>query len=101
MTVPIYHVLAFTFAMFLIGVVGVLTRRNGIIILMSIELMLNAANINFIAFSRMLGDLGGQIFSIFVIVTAAAEVAVGLAIILSLFRNSASINVDEIHLMKG
>jgi NADH-quinone oxidoreductase subunit K len=100
-TVPIYHVLVFTFAMFLIGVMGVLTRRNGIIVLMSIELMLNAANINFIAFSFLLGDLGGQIFSIFVIVTAAAEVAVGLAIILSLFRNSVSINVDEIHLMKG
>ncbi len=101
MTVPIEHVLAFSFAMFLVGVVGALTRRNGIIVLMSIELMLNAANINFIAFSRMLGDLGGQIFSIFVIVTAAAEVAVGLAVILALFRNTESVDVDEIHLMKG
>jgi NADH-quinone oxidoreductase subunit K len=101
MIVPIHHVLAFTFAMFLVGALGALTRRNGIIVLMSIELMLNAANINFIAFSRMLGDLGGQIFSIFVIVTAAAEVAVGLAIILSLFRNTESVNLDEVHLMKG
>ncbi len=101
MIVPISHVLLISFAMFLIGVLGVLTRRNAIIVLMSIELMLNAANINFIAFSRMLGDLGGQIFSIFVIVTAAAEVAVGLAIILSLFRNSETVSLDEIHLMKG
>ncbi len=101
MTVPIEHVILFSFAMFLVGVIGALTRRNGIIVLMSIELMLNAANINFIAFSRMLGDLAGQVFSIFVIVTAAAEVAVGLAIILSLFRNTGSVNVDEIHLMKG
>ena len=101
MIIPIAHVLLISFSMFLIGVLGVLTRRNAIIVLMSIELMLNAANINFIAFSRLLGDLGGQIFSIFVIVTAAAEVAVGLAIILSLFRNSETVNLDEIHLMKG
>lgn len=101
MIVPIGHVLVFSFAMFLVGVIGALTRRNGIIVLMSIELMLNSANINFIAFSRLLGDLGGQVFTVFVIVTAAAEVAVGLAIILSLFRNTESVNVDEIHLMKG
>jgi NADH-quinone oxidoreductase subunit K len=101
MTVPIEHVIAFSFALFLVGVAGALTRRNGIIVLMSIELMLNAANVNFIAFSRLLGDLAGQIFSVFVIVTAAAEVAVGLAIILALFRNTESVNVDEIHLMKG
>ena len=99
--VPIQHVLVFSLALFLVGVVGVLTRRNGIIVLMSIELMLNAANLNFIAFSRLLSDLAGQVFSIFVIVTAAGEVAVGLAIIISLFRNSESINVDEITLLKG
>ncbi|HXI02855.1 MAG TPA: NADH-quinone oxidoreductase subunit NuoK [Candidatus Saccharimonadales bacterium] len=101
MTVPIYHVLAFTFSMFLIGVIGALTRRNAIIVLMSIELMLNSANINFIVFSRLLGNLGGQVFSVFVIVTAAAEVAVGLAIILSLFRNTETVNLDDVHLMKG
>ena len=101
MIVPISHVLFFSVALFLVGVIGVLSRRNGIIILMSIELMLNAANINFIAFSRMLSDLAGQIFSIFVIVTAAGEVAVGLAIIISLFRNRESVNVDEVTLLKG
>ena len=101
MIVPVHHILIFSFALFVIGVVGVLTRRNAIIVLMSIELMLNAANINFIAFSRLLSDLTGQIFSIFVIVTAAGEVAVGLAIIISLFRNTESINVDEITLLKG
>jgi len=101
MSVPESHVLVFSMALFLIGVVGVLTRRNAIIILMSIELMLNAANINFIAFSRAMGNLGGQVFSIFVIVTAAGEVAVGLAIILSLFRNRETVNVDDVHTMKG
>lgn len=101
MSVPLSHVLVFSFALFLVGVVGVLTRRNGIIVLMSIELMLNAANINFVAFSRLLSDLGGQIFSVFVIVTAAGEVAIGLAIFLSLFRNTESVNVDEVNLMKG
>ncbi len=101
MIVPVSHLLVFTFALFLVGVIGVLTRRNGIIVLMSIELMLNAANINFIAFSNLLSDLAGQVFAVFVIVTAAGEVAVGLAIIISLFRNRESVNVDEITLMKG
>jgi NADH-quinone oxidoreductase subunit K len=101
MIVPIHHVVVFSLALFLLGVIGVLTRRNGIIVLMSIELMLNAANINFIAFSRILSDLAGQVFAVFVIVTAAGEVAVGLAIIISLFRNTESIQVDEITLLKG
>jgi NADH-quinone oxidoreductase subunit K len=99
--VPLMHVLVFSLALFLVGVIGVLTRRNALIVLMSIELMLNAANINFVAFSRLLSDLGGQIFSVFVIVTAAGEVAVGLAIILALFRNTESVNLDEVNLMKG
>jgi NADH-quinone oxidoreductase subunit K len=101
MIVPIHHVVVFSLALFLVGVIGVLTRRNGIIVLMSIELMLNAASINFIAFSRLLSDLAGQVFAVFVIVTAAGEVAVGLAIIISLFRNLESIQVDEITLLKG
>ena len=101
MIVPIHHVLVFSAILFLIGALGVLTRRNGIIVLMSIELMLNAANINFIAFSRLMSDIAGQVFAVFVIVTAAGEVAVGLAIIISLFRNTESINVDEITLLKG
>ena len=101
MIVPVSHLLVFSLALFIVGVIGVLTRRNGIIVLMSIELMLNAANINFVAFSRLLSDLAGQVFAMFVIVTAAGEVAVGLAIILSLFRNRESVNVDEVTLMKG
>jgi NADH-quinone oxidoreductase subunit K len=101
MIVPIHHVLTFSLALFLVGVVGVLSRRNGIIVLMSVELMLNAANINFIAFSRLMSDIAGQVFAVFVIVTAAGEVAVGLAIIISLFRGTESINVDEITLLKG
>ena len=99
--IPTSHLLVFSLALFIIGMIGVLTRRNAIIILMGIELMLNSANINFIAFSRQLGDLAGQIFSVFTIVVAAGEVAVGLAIIIALYRNKDSINVDEINIMKG
>jgi len=99
--VPASHILVFSLALFCIGMLGVLTRRNAIIVLMGIELMLNSANINFIAFSRQLGDLAGQIFSIFTIVVAAGEVAVGLAIIIALYRNKDTINIDEINIMKG
>ena len=99
--VPVSHILVFSLALFCIGMLGVLTRRNAIIVLMGIELMLNSANINFIAFSRQLGDLAGQIFSIFTIVVAAGEVAVGLAIIIALYRNKDTINIDEINIMKG
>ena len=99
--IPTSHILTFSLALFIIGMLGVLTRRNAIIVLMGIELMLNSANVNFIAFSRQLGDLAGQVFSVFTIVVAAGEVAVGLAIIIALFRNKDSINVDEINIMKG
>ena len=99
--VPASHILVFSLALFCIGMLGVLTRRNAIIVLMGIELMLNSANINFIAFSRQLGDLAGQVFSIFTIVVAAGEVAVGLAIIIALYRNKDTINIDEINIMKG
>jgi NADH-quinone oxidoreductase subunit K len=91
----------FSMILFTVGMLGVLTRRNAIIVLMGIELMLNSANINFIAFSRQLGDMAGQIFGIFTIVVAAGEVAVGLAIIIALFRNKDTINIDEIDIMKG
>ena len=101
MLVPSSHVLIFSMILFTVGVAGVLTRRNAIIVLMGIELMLNSANINFIAFSQQLGDLAGQIFSIFTIVVAAGEVAVGLAIIIALYRNKDTINIDEINIMKG
>jgi len=92
--------------LFIIGVAGVLTRRNIIVIFMSIELILNAANLNFIAFSRYLSTMGstnavaGQIFTVFVIVVAAAEAAIGLGIVIALYRNKETIWVDEIDLLK-
>lgn len=87
--------------LFGIGAVGVLTRRNAIIIFMSIELMLNAANLAFVAFARQFGDLDGQVFVFFVMTVAAAEVAVGLALIVAIFRSKSSINIDEVNLLKG
>ena len=101
MPVPADHVLVFSLLLFAVGVIGVLTRRNAIIILMSIELMMNAANVNFIAFSRQLNNMVGQVFGVFTIAVAAAEVAVGLAVVLALFRNRDTIRVDEVHIMKG
>ncbi len=95
-----HHYLILSLILFAIGILGVLTRRNVIIILMSIELMLNAANLNFIAFSRELVDLTGQVFAIFTITVAAAEVAVGLAILIALFRNRETVDVTQIQLMK-
>ena len=95
------HVLVFSLALFIIGLLGVLLRRNLIIVLMSIELMMNAANINFVVFSRQLGNLAGQVFGVFTIVVAAGEVAVGLAILIALFRNKDTVNIDEINIMKG
>jgi NADH:ubiquinone oxidoreductase subunit K len=87
--------------LFSIGVYGVLARRNGVLVLMSIELILNAVNINFVAFAAMNGDVGGQIFALFVITVAAAEVGVGLAIVLLIYRNRTSIDLEEVDLMKG
>ncbi len=87
--------------LFTIGALGVLMRRNAIIVFMSIEMMLNAANLMFVAFARHLGDLNGQVLVFFVITVAAAEVAVGLALIVTIFRTKKSINIDEINLMKG
>ncbi len=101
MPVPATHLLVFSLLLFSIGMLGVLTRRNAIIILMSIELMMNAANINFITFSRQLNNLTGQVFSVFTIAVAAGEVAVGLAVVLALFRNRDTIYVDQVHIMKG
>lgn len=87
--------------LFTLGALGVLIRRNAIIIFMSIELMLNAANLAFVAFARQLNDLDGQIFVFFVITVAAAEVAVGLALIVAIFRTKQSINIDDLNMMKG
>ena len=92
--------LALAAMLFTTGVVGVLTRRNSIIIFMSIELMLNAVNLTLVTFSRMHGNLDGQVLAFFVIIVAAAEVVVGLAIIMSLFRRKASASVDEAKSMK-
>lgn len=93
--------IALSVILFTIGALGVLLRRNAIIIFMSVEMMLNAANLAFVAFSRHLGDLDGQVLVFFVITVAAAEVAVGLALIVTIFRTKKSINIDEINLMKG
>lgn len=87
--------------LFCLGVYGMLARRNAVMILMSIELMLNAVNINLVAFGAFHQNLTGQIFAFFVIAIAAAEVGIGLAIVLLIYRNRASVNVDEVDLMKG
>ena len=86
--------------LFCIGVYGVLARRNGVLVLMSIELILNAVNINLVAFSTFWG-IGGQVFALFIIAIAAAEVGVGLAIVLLIYRNKRSIDIDELDDMKG
>ncbi len=87
--------------LFTIGAMGVLLRRNAIIIFMSVEMMLNSANLAFVAFARHLGDLNGQVLVFFVITVAAAEVAVGLALIVTIFKTKHSISIDDINLMKG
>jgi NADH-quinone oxidoreductase subunit K len=97
--IGILHYLIVAAILFVLGVVGVLTRRNVVVVLMSIELILNAVNLNLVAFSRMWG-LHGQVFSIFVITDAAAEAAVGLGILIAFFRNKETVNVDEVDLMK-
>ena len=88
-------------ALFSIGVYGVVARRNGVAVLMSIELILNAVNINLVAFSVINQSIAGQVFALFVIAVAAAEVGVGLALVLMLYRTTRSIAVDEVDLMKG
>jgi len=98
--VPAEWYLLLSLALFSIGVVGVLVRRNVIIKLMSIELILNAVNINLMAFSRLWGDVNGQVFAIFIITDAAAEAAVGLGIILAFFRNRETLLSDEMDLLK-
>ncbi len=99
--IPIGWTLLLSAILFCIGVVGVLVRRNALVIFMSIELMLNAANLAFVAFSRELHSLDGQIFVFFVMTVAAAEVAIGLAIIVNVFRLRETVFVDEINLLKG
>jgi NADH-quinone oxidoreductase subunit K len=94
------HYMVLSAALFTLGVVGVMTRRNIIIVFMSIELMLNAVNINLIAFSQQLQDAVGQVFAVFIVVVAAAEAAVGLGIILAFYRNKETVNIDEMNLLR-
>ncbi|MBI5815832.1 MAG: NADH-quinone oxidoreductase subunit NuoK [Nitrospinae bacterium] len=99
--ITVNHYLALSAVLFSIGVVGVLTRRNIIVIMMSIELMLNAGNLLFVTFARHMGDMGGHVFVFMVMAVAAAEAAVGLAIALALFKNRATVDIDEMNILKG
>jgi NADH-quinone oxidoreductase subunit K len=99
--VAISNYLVLSAMLFLIGVAGVLFRRSALIMFMSIELMLNAVNLSFVAFARMWNAAEGQIFVMFILSVAAAEAAVGLAIVIALFRHHESVDVDEVNLMKG
>ncbi|MFM8800646.1 MAG: NADH-quinone oxidoreductase subunit NuoK [Tagaea sp.] len=102
MAIGLAHYLAVAAILFTLGVIGIfLNRKNVIVILMSVELMLLAVNINFVAFSTHLGDLVGQVFALFVLTVAAAEAAIGLAILVVYFRNRGTIEVDDINMMKG
>ena len=94
------HYMMLSAALFIIGVIGVLVRRNIIIIFMSIELILNAVNINLVAYSNQLQNAIGQVFAVFVIAVAAAEAAVGLGIILAFYRNKETVNIDEMNVMR-
>ena len=93
--------LAVSAALFVLGMIGVLTRKNAIIVLMSIELMLNAVNLAFVAFARQNGQVDGHIFAIFVMAVAAAEAAVGLALSILLFRNKVTVELGDLNLLKG
>lgn len=99
-SVPIEYYLILSAFMFVVGVTGVLIRRNAIVVFMCIELMLNSANLSLVTFSSYLGNPAGQVFVFFVMTVAAAEAAVGLAIIIAVFRNKLSVNIDEINIFK-
>ena len=99
--VPVYYYLGLAIILFTLGALGVLIRRNAIVIFMSVELMLNAANLAFVAYARYWQSMNGQIFVFFIMTVAAAEVAIGLALIVTIFRTKASIDVDQISTLKG
>ena len=101
MTITINHFLVVSFLLFAIGFFGVLVRRNFLTVLMSVELMLNAVNINLVAFSKRLSSLTGQVFSVFVITIAAGEAAIGLALTISLFRQRKTLNIEEANTLQG
>lgn len=98
--IPLPYYLGVSAILFAIGTVGVLTRRNAIVIFMCVELMLNAVNLTFIAFSRYLGVIDGQVFVFFIMTVAAAEAAVGLALMIAFYKNRESIDVEDVNLMK-
>ena len=98
--IPLEYYLTLSAVLFATGVIGVLTRRNAIIVFMSIELMLNAVNLSLVAFSQYLGSTTGQVLVFFVMAVAAAESAIGLAIIIALFRNKQTLNIDELNILK-
>lgn len=100
MTVPVTWYLLLAAALFAIGTAGVLTRRNGITIFLSIELMLNAVNLSFVAYSRMLGELTGQLVVFFVLAVAAAEAAVGLALFIAIYRHRRTLDINRMNLMR-
>ncbi len=99
--VPVEYYLVVSALLFTIGVTGVLVRRNPLVVFMAIELMLNSANLAFVAFSQRWGNVNGQVIALFVLTVAAAEVVVGLAIIITIFRSRADINVDDVSTLKG
>ncbi len=100
MEIPIEYYLVLSAFIFIVGVIGVLVKRNAIMVFMSIELMLNSANLTMVAFSSFLGNSIGQLFVFFVMTVAAAEAAIGLAIIIAMFRNKKTLNIDEINILK-
>ncbi|HUN22952.1 MAG TPA: NADH-quinone oxidoreductase subunit NuoK [Anaerolineales bacterium] len=99
--IPTSYFIILSAILFTLGAIGVLVRRNAIVIFMAIELMLNAANLAFVAFARQFGAENGQVLVFFVMTVAAAEVAIGLALIVAIFRNKQSINIDDLHELKG
>ncbi len=99
--IPVTYYLALSAILFVIGVLGVLVRRNSLVMFMSLELMFNAGNLAFVTFARMYGDLSGQLVVFFVMTVAAAEVAIGLALIVAIFRSRRSIDLDEMNSLKG
>lgn len=101
MSIPLSYYLILSATLFSIGILGVIIRRNGLVLLMSIELILNSANLTFIAFAKYHQDLEGQVFAFFNIAVAAAEAAVGLAIVINIFRHYRSTNVDEVRALQG
>ncbi|NCN09104.1 MAG: NADH-quinone oxidoreductase subunit NuoK [Leptospira sp.] len=99
--IPLHHILILAGILFSIGVAGVLTRRNAVLIFMSVELILNSVNLVFVSFSKVLGTVTGEVIVFFVMALAAAEAAVGLAIVIAIFRQKKTSNVDEINLLRG